>query len=60
MVVAETDDGEEVGFANPKSMLDIADSPDLRPVADEAEKLRRGLGCEGWEGLTFRRRCDER
>ena len=41
VVVAETDDGAEVGFANPKSMLDIADSPEVRPVADEAEELLR-------------------
>jgi uncharacterized protein (DUF302 family) len=41
VVVAETDDGAEVAFANPKSMLDIADSPEVRPVADEAEKLLR-------------------
>ena len=41
MVVAETDDGAEVAFANPKSMLDIADSPEVRPVADEAEELLR-------------------
>lgn len=39
--VAETDDGAQVGFANPGSMLDIADSPDLRPVADEAAELLR-------------------
>jgi len=42
VVVAETDDGAEVSFANPKSMLDIADSPQVRPVADEAEELLRG------------------
>ena len=41
VVVAETDEGAEVAFANPKSMLDIADSPEVRPVADEAEKLLR-------------------
>ncbi len=41
VVVAETDNGAEVGFANPKSMLDIADSPEVRPVADEAEELLR-------------------
>ncbi len=41
VVVAETDDGAEVAFANPKSMLDIADSPEVRPVADEAEELLR-------------------
>ncbi len=41
VVVAETDDGAEVAFANPKSMLDIANSPEVRPVADEAEELLR-------------------
>ncbi len=41
VVVAETDDGAEVAFANPKSMLDIADSPEVRPVADQAEEMLR-------------------
>jgi uncharacterized protein (DUF302 family) len=41
VVVAETDDGAEVGFARPRAMLGIADLPQVRPVADEAEGLLR-------------------
>lgn len=42
VVVAEKDGGSEVAFARPQSMLAVADNPEVRPVADEAEeRLRR-------------------
>lgn len=44
IVVAETENGSEVAIARPESMLSIADSPDVLPVAEEAEsRLRRVL-----------------
>lgn len=44
VVVAETETGSEVAIARPEAMLAIADAPDVRPVAEEAEaRLRRVL-----------------
>ena len=41
VVVCETDEGAEVYFASPKSMLEIAESAEILPVAEEAERLLR-------------------
>lgn len=42
VVVAERDGGSEVSAARPLSVLDVADNPQIRPVAEEAEeRLRR-------------------
>lgn len=44
VVVAATDDGSEVAFVRPHAMMDIADSEEIRGVADEAqERLERAL-----------------
>lgn len=41
VVVAETDDGAEVSFLRPSSMLSLAGNEDVMPVAEEAEDLLR-------------------
>ncbi len=42
VVVAETESGSEVAIARPEAMLSIADIPQIRQVAEEAEaRLRR-------------------
>ncbi len=41
VVVTEGADGAEVAFASPKSMLDLAGREELRPIAEEAERLLR-------------------
>lgn len=41
VVVSETEDGSEVYFASPRSMLELADSEDILPVAEEAERRLR-------------------
>ena len=44
IVVTETEKGSEVSIARPEAMLAIADSPDVIPIAEEAEsRLRRVL-----------------
>jgi len=44
VVVASTDGGAEVAFVRPHAMMDIADAPAIRDVADEAQaKLERAL-----------------
>lgn len=44
VVVAERNGGSEVSAASPRSILDVADNPEIRPVAEEAEeRLRRVL-----------------
>ena len=44
VVVAETERGAEVAYAQPRQMLSIADEPALSPVAEEAEqRLARAL-----------------
>ncbi len=41
VVVAETPDGSEVSFLRPSSMLSVAGSDEVMPVAEEAEGLMR-------------------
>lgn len=41
VVVAEAAEGAEVYFASPKSMLELAGSAEIMPVAEEAERLLR-------------------
>jgi uncharacterized protein (DUF302 family) len=41
VVVSETNDGAEVYFASPKSMLELAEGDEILPVAVEAERLLR-------------------
>ena len=44
VVVTETETGSEVAIARPESVLAMADSPDVTPIAKEAEsRLRRVL-----------------
>jgi uncharacterized protein (DUF302 family) len=44
VVVASTDGGAEVAFVRPHAMMDIADAPAIRDVADQAQaKLERAL-----------------
>ena len=44
VVVASADGGAEVAFARPHAMMDIADAPEIREVADQAQaKLERVL-----------------
>ncbi len=44
IVVAQTETGSEVAIARPESVLAMADSPDVAPIAKEAEsRLRRVL-----------------
>ena len=44
VVVASTDGGAEVAFVRPHAMMDIADAPEIRDVADQAQtKLERAL-----------------
>jgi uncharacterized protein (DUF302 family) len=44
VVVAETDGGSEVAIARPRSMMDVAESDSIRPVADGAEEgLQRAI-----------------
>jgi uncharacterized protein (DUF302 family) len=44
VVVASTDGGAEVAFVRPHAMMDIADAPEIRHVADQAQaKLERAL-----------------
>lgn len=49
VVVQESEGGETiVSIANPKAMFEIADSPPLKTVAEEAdERLRRVIGAMG-------------
>lgn len=39
VVVAETEDGSEVSYARPETLLGLADGESLAPVAREAEEL---------------------
>ena len=44
VVVASADGGSEVAFIRPHAMMDIADAPEIRDVADQAQtKLERAL-----------------
>jgi len=44
VVVASADGGSEVAFVRPHAMMDIADAPEIRDVADQAQaKLERAL-----------------
>ena len=44
VVVAATDDGSEVSCVRPHAMMDVADTPGIRDVADQAQaKLERVL-----------------
>ena len=44
VVVASADGGAEVAFVRPHAMMDIADAPEIRDVADQAQaKLERAL-----------------
>ena len=44
VVVASADGGSEVAFVRPHAMMDIADAPEIREVADQAQaKLERAL-----------------
>lgn len=44
VVVASVDGGAEVAFVRPHAMMDIADAPEIRDVADQAQaKLERAL-----------------
>jgi len=44
VVVASADGGAEVAFVRPHAMMDIADAPEIRGVADQAQaKLERAL-----------------
>lgn len=44
VVVAALEDGAEVSVVRPHAMMDIADAPELRAVADQAQtKLERAL-----------------
>lgn len=44
VVVAATDDGSEVSCVRPHAMMDVADAPGIRDVADQAQaKLERVL-----------------
>ena len=44
VVVAAVDGGAEVAFVRPHAMMDIADAPEIRDVADQAQaKLERAL-----------------
>ena len=44
VVVAAVDGGAEVAFVRPHAMMDIADVPEIRDVADQAQaKLERAL-----------------
>ena len=44
VVVASADGGAEVAFVRPHAMMDIADAPEIRDVADLAQaKLERAL-----------------
>ena len=44
VVVASTEGGAEVAFVRPHAMMDIADAPAIRDVADQAQaKLERAL-----------------
>jgi uncharacterized protein (DUF302 family) len=44
VVVASADVGAEVAFVRPHAMMDIADAPEIRDVADQAQaKLERAL-----------------
>ncbi len=45
VVVSEANDGAEVYFASPRSMLELAESEEILPVAEEAERLLR-QACE--------------
>jgi hypothetical protein len=43
-VVASAEGGAEVAFVRPHAMMDIADAPEIRGVADQAQaKLERAL-----------------
>jgi uncharacterized protein (DUF302 family) len=45
VVVAALEDGAEVACIRPHAMMDIADAPEIRDVADQAQaKLERALG----------------
>ena len=45
VVVAASEDGTEVACIRPRAMMDIADAPEIRDVADQAQaKLERALG----------------
>ncbi len=45
VVVAASEDGAEVACIRPHAMMDIADAPAIRDVADQAQaKLERALG----------------
>lgn len=39
VVVYEEDGGSGVAIADPKAMMQVSDSPDLRPIAEEARAL---------------------
>lgn len=41
VVVTEAEVGAEVSFASPRSMLDLAATDEILPVAEEAERLLR-------------------
>ena len=44
VVVASAEGGAEVAFVRPHAMMDIADAPEIRDVADQAQaKLERAL-----------------
>lgn len=44
VVVAAAEGGSEVSFVRPHAMMDIADAPEIRDVADQAQaKLERAL-----------------
>lgn len=45
VVVAAAENGAEVACVRPHAMMDIADAPEIRDVADQAQaKLERALG----------------